>query len=323
VLIAMPDLSRREFTSIAAAAALAPFGPAQAQTQTPAAGGSVQALIDTIKNTIGVDWRAETWDGLKAGDPSTPVRGIVTTSLATLAVLQHAVKAGANVVVTTEPAFYARADSRTPPVARMPVHGGAPATEAAPPPTPPADRVFAAKNAFIDRHQLAIVRLNDHWRRRQPDPFVQGVALALGWNTFQSAAQPQHVDLPAATTLDALVNDVKQKLGSRGGVRVIGDAKLPVKRVGLLPGSTPIQATVAMMPNVDVILAGEVREWESVEYVRDTVFAGNKKAIVLVGRLVSEEPGMKACAAWLQTMVPADVRVTHVSAGDPYWRPAR
>jgi putative NIF3 family GTP cyclohydrolase 1 type 2 len=149
---------------------------------------------------------------------------------------------------------------------------------------------------------------------------VQGLAEALGWTTFQSAAEPRHVDVPA-TTLDALVNDVKKKLGSRGGIRVIGDPKLAVKRVGLLPGSTPIQATVAMMPHVDVILGGEMREWESVEFVRDQVFNGDKKALVLVGRLVSEEPGMKACAAWLQTLVPG-VAVTHVPVGDPYWRPA-
>jgi putative NIF3 family GTP cyclohydrolase 1 type 2 len=125
-----------------------------------------------------------------------------------------------------------------------------------------------------------------------------------------------------ATTLDALVNDVKQKLGSRGGIRVIGDPKLPVKRVGLLPGSTPIAATVAMLPHVDVILAGEVREWESVEFVRDAVIAGDKKALLLVGRIVSEDPGMQACATWLTTLVP-DVPVTHLAAGDPYWRPAR
>ena len=43
------------------------------------------------------------------------------------------------------------------------------------------------------------------------------------------------------------------------------------------PASTPIQAALKMLPNVDVIVAGEVREWESVEYARDKVFAGEKK----------------------------------------------
>jgi hypothetical protein len=90
--------------------------------------------------------------------------------------------------------------------------------------------------------------------------------------------------------------------------------------VAVLPGSTPIQASVAVLPQVDAILAGEVREWESVEYVRDTVALGGKKSMTLVGRIASEEPGMQVCAQWLKTIVP-EVKSTWISAGDPYWRP--
>ena len=71
-----------------------------------------------------------------------------------------------------------------------------------------------------------------------------------------------------------------------------------------------------MLPNVDVIVAGEVREWESVEYARDTVTAGEKKGLMLVGRVVSEEPGMNVCADWLKTIVP-EVRYDMIAAGDP------
>ena len=50
-------------------------------------------------------------------------------------------------------------------------------------------------------------------------------------------------------------------------------------------------------------------------------FAGDKKALILVGRVVSEEPGMEVCADWLKTFVP-EVPIRHIAAGDPYWRPA-
>jgi len=83
----------------------------------------------------------------------------------------------------------------------------------------------------------------------------------------------------------------------------------------------PPLAADLVRQNVDVIVAGEVREWESVEYVRDKVFAGEKKGLVLIGRLVSEEPGMEVCANWLKTFV-TEVPVRHISAGDPYWRPS-
>jgi hypothetical protein len=93
------------------------------------------------------------------------------------------------------------------------------------------------------------------------------------------------------------------------------------RRIGVLPGTTPIQAALKMLPDSDVIIAGEVREWESVEYARDKVFSGEKKGLILLGRIVSEEPGMKVCADWLKTFV-SEVPVRHISAGDPYWRPS-
>jgi putative NIF3 family GTP cyclohydrolase 1 type 2 len=272
-----------------------------------------------------VPWKPDTVDGLKAGDPATVVTGVVTTAMATMAVLQQAVKAGANVVISSQPTFYARTDARTPPAPRGPgggpPGGPPPAAAATPPAAAPADPVFAAKNAFIDQHKLVIVRLSDHWRLREPDPLAVGLAQAMGWSTLQVSGDPHRYDVPALT-VDALVAAIAKDLGASGGIRVVGDAKTSVRRIGLLPGSTPIQASLKMLPDVDAIVAGEVREWESVEYARDQVAAGHKKALILVGRVLSEDPGMQVCADWLKTVVPG-VPVRHVAVGDPYWRPAR
>jgi hypothetical protein len=54
--------------------------------------------------------------------------------------------------------------------------------------------------------------------------------------------------------------------------------------------------------------------------VRDAIHAGHRKGLLLVGRIVSEEPGMRACADWLKAFV-REVAVRHIGAGDPYWRP--
>ena len=180
--------------------------------------------------------------------------------------------------------------------------------------------MFEAKNDFITKQNLVIVRLSEHWKLRRPDPLVQGLAAALNWTRNQSAADPSTIEMPPVA-LRTLAASVKTGLRARGGVRVIGEETLTVRRIGLLPGTTPIQAALKMLPDVDVIIAGEVREWESVEYVRDQVFSGAGKGLILVGRVVSEEPGMKVCADWLKTFV-SEVPVTHISAGDPYWRPA-
>jgi putative NIF3 family GTP cyclohydrolase 1 type 2 len=301
----MADLSRREFAALIAAA---PF--AQVRTSPGAAPITAAEVLERIRKNIGVAWKPDSVDTVKAGELSTITKGIVTTSMATMAVLRQAVGAGANLVITAQPTFFGRTDLPTPPAGR----GGANPTAA------PPDPVFSGKNAFITRNNLVVFRLSDHWRQHQPDPLAQGLATTLGWAKYQSAGDPQRCDIPALT-LDALASHVKNALQSRGGVRVVGDPRTMVHRVGLLAGTTPIQAALTMLPQVDVIVAGEVREWESVEYVRDKVFAGEKKGLILVGRTVSEEPGMEVCASWLKTFVP-EVPIRHVSAGDSYWRPS-
>ncbi|MGC2406950.1 MAG: Nif3-like dinuclear metal center hexameric protein [Candidatus Cybelea sp.] len=304
-------LSRRRFVTLTTAGIVA--APLTARSISGAV--TAQDVVDRIRKNIGVDWKPDTVDTFKAGDPSTAVTGIVTTSLASLDVLTRAVKSGANLIITSEPTFYSKADTPTPPVRRP--FGQPASAPAAPLPPPPPDPVFSGKDAFIKKHNLVVFRLSDHWRLRSPDPFAQGLADTLGWSKF--AAHAKQISIPE-TSLDALVLHTKKTLQSRGGLRVVGDAKLRVRKVALLPGSTPIQASIAALPGVDAIIAGEVREWESVEYVRDTDDLGGKKALVLTGRVVSEDPGMQLCAQWLKTIVP-EAASTWISAGDPYWRP--
>ena len=313
----MKQLSRREFVMVAGlsavaakgakvVAAAAPFG-AQQQARRGAAAISAQEIIDRIRNNIGVEWKTDTVDTFKAGDPATTVTGVVTTAMATMRVLSQAMNAGANLVITCEPTFYGRADSPTSPPAR-----GA-TTPAAP------DPVFTAKKDFIEKHKLVLWRFSDHWRLHRPDPFVAGLADAMNWSKFRTQDDPARVTVPAMT-LEALANTLKRNLNARGGIRVVGDPSTKVQRIALLPGTTPIQASLRALPNVDAIVAGEVREWESIEYARDAVTAGQQKGFIVLGRVLSEEPAMNVCAQWLQTFVP-EVRSTWVRVGDPYWRP--
>jgi putative NIF3 family GTP cyclohydrolase 1 type 2 len=304
----MHRISRRDFVRLTAAGAAAtPFiggGDAGAATVT------AQEIVDRIKANLGVAWQATTIDTFKAGDPATPVTGVVTTSLATLDVMRRAVKGGANMVITSGPTFYSRADSPTPPAGRG---RGVPA-----PPT--ADPVFVAKNDFITANKLVVWRFSDHWKRRTPDPFAQGLVDALGWSKNRSANDPSHVTLPAMS-LDTLAADVKMALAARGGIRVVGDPRELVRTVGLLPGTIAIQGVLALLPQVDVVIAGEIREWESSEYARDLVTAGRKRALILVGRTLSEDAGMKLCAQWLEPIV-KEVPIRWLASGDPYWRPS-
>ena len=176
----MADLSRREFTALAAAVAAAPLAVNRV------AGGpaiTAQDLIDRIKKHIGVEWKAETVDGFKAGDPSIVITGVATTSMATLAVLQQAVKTGANLVITTHPTFYARTDATSPPAGRGAGAGPAGAGQNPAAPSAPRPRILSSppRTTSSPGHRLVVFRLTDHWRLRQPDPRALGIASALGW----------------------------------------------------------------------------------------------------------------------------------------------
>jgi putative NIF3 family GTP cyclohydrolase 1 type 2 len=141
----------------------------------------------------------------------------------------------------------------------------------------------------------------------------------MGWTKYKAGDDGLRYEIPSLT-FEALAGQLKKTLGTRGGIRAIGDRTMTVRRIGLLPGYTMIQAAIAMLPTVDVIVAGEVQEWESATYVQDVAFAGVKKGFVSIGRVVNEAPGMQACADWLKSIVP-EVPIRFVSAGDPYWRP--
>ncbi len=317
----MHQISRRDFVALAATGvAAAPFALPYGAT---ASAITAQEIVDRIKKQVGVEWKPETVDTFKAGDPGTVATGVVTTAMASMDVLKQAVKAGANVVITCEPTFFGRADSPTPPVRRgagpgNAGRGGGAAAAADQPPSPP-DRVFVAKADFLEKNKLVVWRFSDHWRLRKPDPLAQGLADALGWTKLTIANDPARVSV-REMSLDALASHIKKTLNLRGGMRIVGDPATRVQKIALLPGSTPLLASLQKLPDVDVIVAGEVREWETVEYARDVVAAGGKKGLILLGRVASEDPGMRLCADWLKPIVP-ELKTTWIPVGDPYWRP--
>jgi putative NIF3 family GTP cyclohydrolase 1 type 2 len=291
----MSHLSRRKLVALAAAGtATAPLVLWHRQ-RNDGHGLTARVVVDRIKQSLGVPWKSDTVDTFKAGDPETVVKGVVTTAMATMEVLRQAAKAGPKLVVTCEPTFYGKPDTVT------------------------SDPVHAAKNDFINQHNLVVWRFSDHWRLHTPDPLASGLTEALGWSRFKSADDPARLSIPPIK-LASLASQIKKALHARGGIRVIGDPETTLEKVALLPGATPLRACLDALPGVDVIVAGEVREWESVELVRDAITAGGRKGLILLGRALSEEPGMQVCARWIKSIVP-DVPTTWLSAGDPYWRP--
>ena len=299
------NISRRAFAQIAGTLAVS-------QVPVRGAATSAQDIVKQIQDRLGGDWPATGVDGLKAGKPETEVRGIATTAMATLDVLRQAAKAGMNLIVSHEPTFFGSRDG-TAPAAAFQGRGG-------PGPAAPAgeDPVQKGKQEFIEKNGLVIFRLRDHWRARKENEMANGLAESLGWTSYRVPGEVPLYDIPGAT-LEDTVAAVRKKLNLRGGLRAVGDAKARVRRVMLYPGQMALETMLKYFDQVDLLLAGEVREWECVFYAVDVNAAGEKRSLVTIGRVVSEDPGMRACAAWLKTVVKG-VPVEWISAGDPYWR---
>jgi len=256
-------------------------------------------VIDRIKAHAGIPWMSETVDTFKAGDPETPVKGIAVTMMATYAVLLRAQAGGLNLIITHEPTFFDHLDQADQ------VPAGA------------ADPVLAEKRAFIAKNHLVVWRFHDHWHRMHPDGIELGNVHALGWEKFEDPANQYLFTLPE-TTVGDLALELQKKLGI-AVMRVVGDRGMKASRVALSPGSAGAKREIAAleMPDVQVLIAGETREWETVEYVADAVSEGRQKALILLSHVPSEQQGMQECARWLKTFV-TEVPVEFVATPDPF-----
>jgi len=271
---------------------------------------TAQQVVELVKSSLSVPW-TEGLDGFRAGEPSTVISGVATTAMATMDVLSRAVRERTNLVFTLEPVLFSRTDGLSP-AAPSPA-GGRAMTGVS-----PEDPVVLAKNDFLRKSGLVVFRFSDNWRARKPDPFATGLAQTMGWTKYQASGDPLRYDIPAVT-IGALAESLATRLKARAGIRVVGDPQSRVRRIAMLPGVSPLAATMKALPDCDLVLAGETREWESVEYAQDTIAAGQKKGLIMLGRVLSEEPGMNVCADWLKKLTP-EVPVHWLPAGDPYWR---
>jgi putative NIF3 family GTP cyclohydrolase 1 type 2 len=263
---------------------------------------------------LGGEWPDNGPDGFKAGDPDAPVRGVATTAMATMEVLKSASKAGLNLIVTYEPTFFGRQDGPAPPPPKVTPPGRGPMGLSA------ADPVYLAKKEFIEKNGLVVWRLRDHWQARKENDATVALAESLGWTRYRVPAYDSLYDIPPLS-LEETVASIRAKLHLRGGLRAVGDRRASVRRVMLHPGFMTVKTMLDRFTTVDLLVAGEVREWECVPYAADINNSGEKRSLVTIGRVVSEDPGMRACAAWLKPMA-KEVPVQWVGAGDPYWRAA-
>jgi putative NIF3 family GTP cyclohydrolase 1 type 2 len=284
----MGEMTRREFVATGAGAVL--VGTVTGASQTPL---TPRRVVERIQSNLGVTWRTETVDTFKAGNPDTAVRGIATTVMATMSVLERAAAAGRNFIISHEPTFYGHTDSTT---------------------EIENDPIYQRKAELIKKHDLVVWRFHDHWHMRRPEPMAQGFYQAMGWEKY---VQPSGriVTIPEMT-LEAAAKLTREKMGIKA-LRFMGDPATKITKVGYMPGYGQLPAMMRVMADADLVFTGEQREWEGLYYAHDAIAAGRPKGVIVMGHAVSEEPGMKVCADWLKTFI-TEAPVELIPAGEPF-----
>jgi putative NIF3 family GTP cyclohydrolase 1 type 2 len=233
-------------------------------------------------------------DTLKSGSLDMQVSGIVTTMFATIAVIKETIDLGANFIIAHEPTFYNHQDDTK---------------------WLENDDVFNYKMGLLKKHNITVWRNHDYIHSLQMDGVMAGVLAKLNWQSYYDPKQNHIVMLPDRKLGD-LITQVKQGLGI-SKLRYIGDLQQNCRKILLIPGAAggmrQISAMIKEKP--DVLICGEVSEWETAEYVRDAQAKGDKLALIVTGHIASEEPGAEFMLGWLHEHVPG-VIVTHVPAGN-------
>lgn len=284
----------RKLFAILLTTTLSTFSIGQKQVKAIKSAAELTALI--IDKT-GAEKVENTVDVIKEGNSHTQVKGIVTCMFATMDVLRKAVEKNCNLIITHEPLYYNHWDSSE---------------------QFEDDPVYLEKKKFINDYGLVVWRFHDYIHRIRPDGIITGMVEKLGWQKNQNSDNPYKFTFPEMSLTDFLKG--MKNTFPKNAFHVVGDSTMQLSKVVMVPGASGTMAQIGQLrqPDVDLVIAGEVPQWETYEYVRDAVSQNRKKAIVFIGHINSEESGMKFCAEWLAKFV-TDIPIHFLECGSSYW----
>mgnify|MGYP001341812574 CR=1 FL=1 len=256
---------------------------------------TVQQVIDLILRSVPGAPFPDTVDTLKAGRPGQPVTGIVTTMFPTIEVIRKSHARGANFIIAHEPSFYNHTDDVN---------------------WVPGNKVVESKRALLEETQTCIWRFHDYWHSVKPAGITYGVVKSAGWLPYFSGDKAL-LEIPALSLAD-LATHLKRSLQIEK-VRVIGSPDHSCSRLALMPGAWGGQRQIEIVEQQqpDVLIVGEVNEWETAEYIRDRRALGMPAALIILGHVQSEEPGMEWLVSWLSAQI-KDLPISHIPSGDPF-----
>lgn len=272
----------------------------------------VKEIIKGIIEKCEMEPLAETCDQVIEGSLETEVKGIVTTFMATVEVIEKAHELGANFIITHEPTYFTGNDRRDWLLE---------------------DSVYLEKRELLKRYDMTVWRFHDHMHLASADGIYEGMIREFGWENYrmepketQGTGILKYSDLCyqlPETTVGKLADELKEKL-HMPVMRIVGDPETVVRRAGLLVGGGSLGLGDETMPmklmedeQLDVIICGDITEWTLCSYVRDAAMLGKNRALIIPGHNRTEEAGMKYLPEWLRPIT-KELEVVFVEAGEPF-----
>lgn len=251
---------------------------------------TVGQIIDLFISQVPNAPFPKTVDTLKSGSRDMKVTGIITTMFATIEVIRKAIALNANFIIAHEPTFYNHADETA---------------------WLENDDVYRYKADLLKQHNITVWRNHDYIHSIRPDGVSAGLLKQLDWTSYHKTETVNVLTLPAQS-LGTLIEHVKTKLNI-SKVRYIGDTTQSCQKILLMPGAAggTRQITLTSKEKPDVLICGELQEWETAEYVRDARAKGDKLSLIVLGHIASEEPGSEFMASWLKEKFPS-IKTTHI-----------
>ena len=257
---------------------------------------TVGEIMDLFISQVQIAPFPNTVDTLKSGNRDIIVTGVVTAMFATIDVIGKTIALGANFIIAHEPTFYNHED----------------ATDWL-----KDDEVYQYKVALLKKHNIAVWRNHDYIHSIHPDGVRKAVVDQLKWNDYGDPDQPVF-NFKNTVTLKELIAELKVKMDIKT-LRYIGDLDQPCKKAVLLPGAAGRfkHISITAKNQADVLICGEVSEWETAEYVRDANAAGRKLGLIVLGHIASEEAGSMFMRDWVKEHFPS-LKTTFVRSGNVF-----
>lgn len=288
-----PRFTRRGFAAAVPFAVTALGGGARAAVaaSAPTAAQVIGRLHAQLQaEGIAVLPEGKTVDRFIVGNPDIPVRGIATTFMSTLDVLQRANAAGLSLIISHEPTFWNHLDD-------VSEFGS--------------DPTYQIKKRYAEENGLSVWRFHDHWHRRRPDPISSALNRRLGIGAVGGLGAAIEI---TPIRLGALVRRIEVALDTPN-IRFWGNPDRIVRRLSW--GGHTLGQNAGR--DGDVFLWPEPKEFNTFDYFRDADELGLDRCIIGATHELMEEWGMQGpCADWVRALVP-EVPVIPLRTAELYW----